>query len=50
MIHIEQWLIDWARMLDGLIGVVTFTVWRPQWSIYVTIWSLQRRLDREEGW
>jgi hypothetical protein len=47
MTRIEQWLIDWARLAESVVGILTFTLWRPFWSVHVTIWSLHRRLDRD---
>ena len=46
MTRIEQWLMAWAHIFDGLACVLTFTLWRPSFAIRVTLWSLWRRCER----
>jgi hypothetical protein len=48
MTRFEQWLMAWAHILDGVICVITFTLWRPSLGIKLTIWSLGRRCKRAE--
>ena len=47
--RLNQWLIAWAQIFDGLVCVCTFTLFRPSVSVELRLWSLMRmaeRLDR----
>lgn len=48
MTRFESWIIDWVRLAESIVGVVTLSLCRPFWSIKVTIWSLDRRIKRGE--
>jgi hypothetical protein len=46
MTRVEQWLMAWAHIIDSLVCIFTFTLWRPSLGIKLTIWSLGRRIER----
>lgn len=46
MTRIERWLIGWARIFDGLVCVLTLTLYRPSVATDIQIWSMVRRCDR----
>jgi len=45
--RLELWLVSWAALGEGLIGVVTLTLWRPNWKLAAAKWLARRRHARK---
>lgn len=45
---IEVWLACWLDMLEGLVGVVTFTLWLPWWGMKFRVWMIKQNAARRK--
>lgn len=41
------WISCWLDLICGLIGVITFTLWRPLWNFSFTIWYSKKELIKK---
>lgn len=45
MIRLTNWIIAWVDMFCGLLGVLTFMIYRPWWDMQIRIWLSKQRLQ-----
>lgn len=47
MTHFQHWIAAWIDMIVGLLGVITFGLYRPWWDFTYRCWATKKGLKRE---
>jgi len=48
MKYLLRWLIAWASLLDGIVGVLTLGFYQPSWQLEMA--RLYSRIAYRRGW
>ena len=46
MSWLQRWITSWIDMLCGLVGGVSFGLYRPSWGFDFMIWVTKRNLKK----
>jgi len=47
MNRLEQWLSAWVDIICGIVGVLSFTLYRPGWDLYIRAYFTKKRLRKK---
>lgn len=48
MNNVELWISAWMVVICGLIGIITFTYYRPWWDLEIRTYFTKKRLLKKE--
>jgi hypothetical protein len=46
--HFHRWLVAWAKIADGLVGVLSGGYWCPDWAYSLALWAEDREYEAWE--